>query len=184
MLQPVPLGPVSCVDVLAPNMVSVTRAVAWAHANAKQTNLSTCLQEKCPSLGDPGGAEPVKCLTGVSLCTGDVGKQAVFLGGRLLATMMATYAPSPGSRTLLHDGRIVLDFIGEPMVENRSFDEVVDLQDAYDTLILHVGLQNLKPFRTTFLVGVPGKTSPEVAAGAGRKYVQVQNSLIQRSRQS
>ena len=101
-LQPVPLGPVSCVDVLAPNMESVTRAVAWAHANARKTNLSLCLeenwarghqpvlQEKFPSLGDLGGAKPAKCLTGVCLCTGDIAKQAVFLGGRLLANMMAT----------------------------------------------------------------------------------------------
>ena len=39
------LGPVNCVDVLAPNMESVTRAVAWAHANARKTHLSTCLEE-------------------------------------------------------------------------------------------------------------------------------------------
>ena len=53
-------------------------------------------------------------------------------------------------------------------MENRSFDELVDLQDAYDTLILHVGLQCLKPFRRTFLVVV-------IPAGAGRRNVQVKN---------
>ena len=112
-LQPVPLGPVNCVDVLAPNMESVTRAVAWARANARKTSLSTCLeenqarshqpvlQEKCPSLGDLGSAEPAKYLTGACLCTGDTAKQGVFLGGRLLANVKATFAPSSGSRTLL-----------------------------------------------------------------------------------
>ena len=80
--------------------------------------------------------------------------------------MKATFAPSSGSRTLLLEGRIVLELIGEPMVENRSFDELVDLQDAYDTLILHVGLQCLKSFRPTSLV------VPEIPAGAGRRHVQ------------
>ena len=77
----------------------------------------------------------------------DIAKQAVFLGGRLLANMKATFAASSGSRTLLREGRSVLELIAERMVENRSFDELVDLQDAYDTLILHVGLQYVKPFR-------------------------------------
>ena len=75
-LQPVPLGPANCVDVLVPNMESVTRAVAWAHVNARTTNLSTCLEEnwarghqpslleKCPSLGDFEGTEPCEVLDG------------------------------------------------------------------------------------------------------------------------
>ena len=67
----------------------------------------------------------------------------------------------------------MLESTGEPTVENRSFDELVDSQDAYDTLILHVGLQYLKPFRLTFLVVVPGEARPEIPAGAGRRYVQV-----------
>ena len=75
----------------------------------------------------------------------------VFLGGRLLAKMQATFAPSSGSRTLLLEGRIVLELIGEPMVENHSFDELVDLQDAYDTLILHVGLHVYEAFSPDFL---------------------------------
>ena len=70
----------------------------------------------------------------------------------------------------------MLEFIGEPMVENRSFDELVDLREAYDTLILHVGLQYLKPFRPTSSVVVPGEASPEIPAGAGRRYVQVKKT--------
>ena len=138
-LQPVPLGPV-CVDVLAPNMREAT---------------SLCCRKSAPLWGDFGGAEPAKCLT-----TGDIAKQAVFLGGRLLANMKATFVPSWGSRTLLLEG-IVLELIGEPVVENRTFDELVGLQDARGTLILHVGLQYLKPFRPTFLVVVPGEASPD-----------------------
>ena len=169
-------------------MESVTRGAAWAYANARTTNLSTILeeiwarghqpvlQEKCSTLGDLGGAGLAKCLTGVCLFTGDIAKQAVFLGGRLLANMKATFAPSSGSRTLLLEGRIVLELIREPMVENRSFDELVDLQDVYDTLILHVGLQYLKPFRPTFSVVVPGEAGPEIPASAGRMYVQVKNA--------
>ena len=91
-------------DVLALIMGSVNRPVAWAHANAKRTNLSTpleenrarghqlLLQEKCPSLGDLGSAEPAKCLTGVCLkrCSGQ---------------HEGDVAPSSGSRTLLLEGR-------------------------------------------------------------------------------
>ena len=53
----------------------------------------------------------------------------------------------------------MLELTGEPMVEKRSFGRAGDLQDAYDTLILHVGLLYLKPFRPTFLVVVPGGKS-------------------------
>ena len=44
--------------------------------------------------------------------------------------MKATFAPPSGSRALLLDGCIVLELFGEPVAENRSFDELVDLQDA------------------------------------------------------
>ena len=130
------------------------------------------LQEKCPSLGDLGGSEPAKCLAGVCLCTWGIAKQAMFLGGRLLANMKATFAPSSGSRTLLLEGRIVLELIGEPMVENRRFDELVDLQDQY-----------LLPFRATFFVVVPGEASPEIPAG-GPQVRPGEKILIQGLRQS
>ena len=146
---------------------------AWRRSGREATSL--CCSHKCTSLGDLVSAEPAKCLTGVCLCTGDIAKQAVFLGCRLLANMKTTFAPSSGSRTLLLEGRTVLELIGKPMVDNRSFDELVYLQDAYDTLILHAGLQYLKPCRPTFLVVMPGEGGPEIPAGAGRRLVQVKN---------
>ena len=92
---------------------------------------------------------------------GEIAKQAVSLGGRLLTNMKATFAPSSGSCTLLLEGYIVLELIGEPIVENPSFDELVDSQDTDDTLILHLGLQYLLPFRPTFQVVVP-EAGPEI----------------------
>lgn len=151
----------------------VGNAVAWA-AKSKESNASACMKEcweamhaTLPERNSPAcsapAMQPSVCWTaGRCICSPE-GRALNSLRGSFLKRMSRAFPPRSPERALLVGGDIVLRLRGSP--DPEDMEALVNLDQPFPVVWLHVGLMYLCPFRPTFSELVPVPSDEDERSG-------------------
>lgn len=189
-LRAEPAGPCAVVEVLPPSAEQVVGTTAAAQSWASSSNLAASLEGAWRQLTQmvlhgqspplPAATETDKkatlcCNAGTCLCSTE-GQRTKRIGQRLLAYMRRAFPVGSEKRAQLLDGHVVLSIMWEP--DTTDFDTIIEAEEPFGEMLLHIGLQYLQPFRPTFLKMEHAEAGQEMPAIDGRRYAKAVGASI------